>query len=142
MMARLRGDDGNAAVELAPVAIILILFLGLAIGAGRIITANMAVSAAARDAARQASIARTAGQAQASAQASAESALHGDNLDCTPTVSVNTDGFSVPVGEPAQVSATVTCVVQLADLLAVPGMPGSRTMTATFTSPLDPFRGR
>jgi hypothetical protein len=39
------------------------------------------------------------------------------------------------------VSATVTCTVSLSDLL-VPGLPGSRTLTATFTSPLDPFRER
>jgi hypothetical protein len=57
-------------------------------------------------------------------------------------VTVDTTGFSVPVGEPAQVSATVTCAVRLSDLTAVPGMPGSRALTATFTSPLDPYRAR
>ena len=55
---------------------------------------------------------------------------------------MDTTGFSVPVGEPAQVSATVTCAVRLSDLTAVPGMPGSRALTATFTSPLDPYRAR
>lgn len=139
---RLRGDDGNAAVELAPVALIFILFLGLAIGAGRITIAHTAVQAAARDAARQASISRTPGQAQAAALTSAQAALHGDGLDCTPAVAVGTAGFAVPVGQPAQVSATVTCTVGLADLTAVPGLPGARTLTAIFSSPLDPYRAR
>jgi Flp pilus assembly protein TadG len=138
----LRGEDGNAAVELAPIAVVFLLFLGLAIAAGRITTAHMAVQAAARDAARQASIARTPAQAQAAARTSATAALRSDGLDCAPAVSVNTAGFSVPVGQPAQVTATVTCAVRLSDLTAVPGMPGARTITATVASALDPYRAR
>jgi len=75
------------------------------------------------------------------ALASAQAALSQDGLDCSPAVTVNTAGFGVPVGQPAQVSATVTCTVPLGDLI-VPGMPGSRTLRAFFTSPLDPFRAR
>lgn len=138
---RVPGDGGYAPIELAPVALCLLLFLGLIIAAGRTTSALLAVHDAARDAARQASIARTPQAAQAAAQQSALSALQNDGLDCSPTVTVNTSGFSVPVGEPAQVSATVTCNVRLSDL-AVPGLPGSRTLTATFTSPLDPYRAR
>ena len=101
MRRLVHGEEGNAAVELAPVALVFLLFLGLAIAAGRITIAHMAVQAAARDAARQASIARTPGQAQAAARSSAEAALRADGLDCTPAVSVNTAGFAVPVGQPA-----------------------------------------
>jgi hypothetical protein len=54
---------------------------------------------------------------------------------------VNTAGFAKPVGTPAVVAATVTCVVDLSDL-AMPGLPGDRALTSTFTSALDPFRGR
>ena len=138
----LRDQRGNAAVELAPVAVVFLLFLGLAIAAGRITIAHMAVQAAARDAARQASIARTPAQAQTAARASAQTALRSDGLNCAPVVAVNTAGFSVPVGQPAQVSATVTCTVRLSDLTAVPGMPGARTITATVVSALDPYRAR
>ena len=123
-------------------ALILLLFLGLLIAAGRITVTRMAVNDAARDAARQASIARTPGDAQAAAVRSADAALRADGLDCTPAVSVDTGGFAVPVGGSAQVTATVTCDVRLSDLTAVPGMPGSRSLTATFTSPLDPYRAR
>lgn len=139
--ARLRGDGGYVPVELAPVAIVLLIFLGLIIAAGRTTVALMAVTAAARDAARQASIARTPAAAQAAADSSALAALQADGLDCAPRVTVNTAGFAVPAGQPAQVSATVTCNVRLSDL-AVPGMPGSRTLAATFSSPLDPYRAR
>ena len=136
-----RRDDGFAPVELAPVALVLIMFLALAIAAGRIMIAELAVQAAARDAARQASIARSPQEAVSAATSSAQTALGNDHLDCTPIVSVNTAGFAVPVGQPAQVSATVTCNVSLAGL-TFPGIPGSRTFTFTFSSPLDIFRAR
>ena len=54
---------------------------------------------------------------------------------------MDTSGFASPVGPPANVTATVTCVVNLSDV-AVPGLPGTRTITATMTSPLDTFRER
>jgi Flp pilus assembly protein TadG len=136
-----RRDDGYAPVELAPVAIVLIIFLALAIAAGRITIASLAVQAAARDAARQASIARSPQDAVSAAIASAQAALSNDHLNCAPVVSVNTAGFAVPAGQPAQVSATVTCNVSLAGL-TFPGIPGSRTITYTFVSPLDVFRAR
>ena len=129
-------DAGNAAVELAPVAIVLISFLILIIIAGRIITAQLAVSDAAHDAARQASIARSPAAAQAAADQSALSALTANHLHCAPGVTVDTGGFAVPVGQPAQVTVTVTCQVQL------PALASSRTVTATASSPLDIFRAR
>jgi hypothetical protein len=54
---------------------------------------------------------------------------------------VSTTGFRVAVGEPASVTVEVRCAVPLADV-AVPGMPGTRVLTARVTSPLDTFRGR
>jgi Flp pilus assembly protein TadG len=137
----LRRDDGYAPVELAPVAIVLFVFLALAIASGRIMIARLAVQAAASDAARQASIARSPQEAISAATSSAQAALRNDHLDCTPVVSVNTAGFAVPVGQAASVSATVTCNVSLAGL-TFPGIPGSRTYTFTAVSPLDVYRAR
>ena len=111
------------------------------IAAGRTSVAQGSVAAAARDAARQASISLTPAAAQTAALSSAQAALGQDGLNCNPVVRVSVSGFGVPVGVPASVRATVICRVSLSNLL-VPGMPGSRTLTATFTSPLDPFRGR
>jgi Flp pilus assembly protein TadG len=134
-------DDGNAALELVILAPVLLCLLGLVIAAGRTSIAQGSVAAAARDAARQASIALTPGAAEAAARSSALAALNQEGLDCAPVVTVDVAGFGVPVGEPATVSATVSCQVPLSDLI-VPGMPGSKTLTATFSSPLDPYRGR
>ena len=135
------GDAGNAALELVILAPVLLILIGLIIAAGRTTVAQGSLDAAARDAARQASIARSPAAALQAAQLSAQAALNQDGLDCTPLVTVATGGFSAPLGQPAAVSATVTCRVPLADLL-VPGMPGSKFLSASFTSPLDPYRGR
>ena len=136
-----RPDRGNAALELVILGPVLLFLLGLLIAAGRTSIAQGSVAAAARDAARQASIARDPAAARAAALASAAQALGRDSIDCTPVVTVNTGGFAVGVGLPARVTARVTCQVPLSDLL-VPGMPGSRTLRASFTSPLDPYRAR
>jgi hypothetical protein len=115
--SRSRGDDGDATLELLILAPVILALIALLVAAGRTSVAQGAVQAAARDALRQ------------------------DSLDCRPVVTVDTAGFGVPVGQPAHVSASVTCTVRLSDLL-VPGLPGSKTLRASFTSPLDPYRSR
>jgi len=136
-----RADTGNAPLELVILAPIIVFLIGFVIAAGRTSLAQGSVAAAAREAARQASIALSASDAQRVAESTARAALNGDGLRCDPTVTVDLAGFDVPPGRPAQVRATVSCTVRLSDLL-VPGMPGSRTLRATFVSPLDPFRTR
>jgi hypothetical protein len=134
-------DDGNAALEIAILAPVLLGLLALVIAAGRTAIAQSAVNAAARDAARQASISLTPTAAQAAAQASALAALRSDGLDCIPVVVTDTSQFGIPPGHPAAVAATVSCTVALADL-AIPGLPGSVRLRAVFTSPLDIYRSR
>ena len=137
-----REDRGSAAVEAAILAPPLLALIAVAIVGGRIQIAGGAIEAAAHDAARAASISRTAGEAHSNAMAAANATLHQQGLHCASlTVTVDTTGFAVPVGQPAVVSATTTCVVDLSDLVA-DGMPGSRTLTATFVSTLDTFRQR
>jgi Flp pilus assembly protein TadG len=136
-------DAGNAALELVILAPIVVLLISFVVAAGRTSVAQGSVQAAARDAARQASIARTAAAAQSAGTLSAGLELAREGLDCVsaPVVQVDVGGFSTPVGQPATVTATVQCTVPLSDLL-LPGVPGTRTLSAKFTSPLDPFRGR
>jgi Flp pilus assembly protein TadG len=134
-------EDGDATLELVILAPVILALIGLLVAAGRTSVAQGSVQAAARDAARQASIARDPATAEAAAVASATAALRQDALDCTPVVTVDTAGFSVPVGQPARVSAQVGCTVPLSGLL-VPGLPGSKTLRASFASPLDPYRAR
>jgi Flp pilus assembly protein TadG len=136
-----RSDHGSAALELVVLAPILLGLLGLVIAAGRTTIAQGSVDAAARDAARQASIELTAAAAQAAGTASARTALRQDGLDCTPVVAIDTSQFGTPPGQPATVSAAVSCLVSLASL-ALPGLPGSATLQARFTSPLDLYRSR
>ncbi len=141
------GEAGNAALELVILAPVLLFLIGLIIAFGRTSTAQSAVDDAAQDAARQASLQLDPADAIAAGQASAQAALAEDGLSCDPHVTVNVagtgglPGFQGPVGQPAAVSATVTCVVTLAQIV-VPGLPGSDTLTATRTSLLDPYRER
>lgn len=135
------GQDGNAALELVILTPIVVLLIGFVIAAGRTSIAKEAVAAAARDAARQASIAPSASQARQVAESTARVALAGDGLHCNPSVTVDVSGFTRPAGLPAHVGATVRCTVRLSDLI-VPGLPGSKTLSASFTSPLDPYRSR
>lgn len=135
-------DRGSASLETIIVAAGLMLFIGVIVFAGRTALAQQAVDAAAADGARAASIARTSGEARSRADATAANTLSNQNLACSSrSVSIDTSGFSRPVGTPATVAATVTCRVQLSDLF-VPGVPGSKTVTATATSPLDTYRER
>jgi Flp pilus assembly protein TadG len=140
-VGRLR-DRGSATIEAVILAPALLLFIGLIIGAGRVATAHQSVESAAAEAARTASVSRTAGQARADATSSAQHTLANQGIQCASlTVDVDTSGFSTPVGTPARVTATVVCVVSLADL-SVPGMPGTIRIAATVWSPLDTYRGR
>lgn len=135
-------ERGSVTLEAVIVAPAFMLFVMLIIAAGRVQMAHQTVDAAAAEAARAASIARTAGEAQSKATANGQQALINQGLQCAATtVSVDTTGFGVPVGTAASVSATVTCEVDLASV-AVPGLPGSITITSTVQSPLDRFRER
>jgi Flp pilus assembly protein TadG len=139
---RLRSDEGSAAIEAAIILPSLIMFLCLAIAGGRLVTSGSKIDAAAEDAAREASIHRTAGAAQGAAHAAAAESLNDQGITCASTsVSVNTGGLSVPVGQVGTVTATVTCTVHLSDLL-LPGVPGARTLTSTATSVVDQYRQR
>ncbi len=136
-------EAGNAPLELVLLAPMLFVLFGLVLAACRTSLAEGSVQAAARGAARQASVARTPQQAVSDATASAQAELASEGLNCSPApvVRVDVTGFGIPVGQPASVRATVSCQVSLSSL-AVPGLPGSKTLQATFTSPLDPYRGR
>ncbi|WP_020123811.1 TadE/TadG family type IV pilus assembly protein [Streptomyces canus] len=138
----IRSDEGSAAIEAAILLPALIMFLCMAIAGGRIVTSGAKIDSAAEDAAREASIHRTAAAAQGAAQSAAAESLADQGIECASTsVSINTGGLSVPVGQVGTVSATVTCTVNLSDLL-LPGVPGAKTLTSTATSVVDQYRQR
>ncbi|CAM5290064.1 membrane protein [Streptomyces spiroverticillatus] len=135
-------DRGSMALETAVLAPVLIAVLGLMIAFGRIVDADGAVDGAARAAARAASLEYDAATAQAAAQTAVTRSLQGEGITCTASsIEVDTAGYAADLGQDAQVTATVACTAALADI-GLPGLPGSKTLTATWTSPLDTFRGR
>ena len=139
---RLRGERGSAAIETVVIVPAFLLFVLLIVYAGRVAVTRQAVQAAAAEAARSASLARSAGQAQSQGAGGAAASLRNQALTCrSRQVRVDASGFAAPVGTPAKVTATVTCVVDLSNL-TLPGLPGTRTITATMTSPIDTYRER
>lgn len=135
-------ERGSATLELAILAPAVLALIGLAIVGGRVVLADAAVEQAAAAAAREASLARDPQSAHARAVGAAQRGLGSQGIDCVrAAIDVNTAGFAIPVGQPASVSASVACTVSLSDL-AVPGVPGQRTLAATVTSPLDRYRSR
>lgn len=135
-------ERGSATIELAIAAPALLALLGLVIVAGRIQVAASTIEQAAAASARAASIARDARTAEAQASQAARDSLASQGISCDPaTTSIDSSGFAVAVGQSATVTARVSCRVPLADL-AVPGMPGTRTVSAEVASPIDRYRAR
>jgi uncharacterized protein (UPF0333 family) len=130
-------ERGSVSVELALLAPALLLLLSFAVVAGR-----TPVAEAARAAAREVSLSRDPATATTLASAQAQRTLAAQDLRCQrTTLDVDTAGFSAPPGRPGDVTVSITCVVDMADLLA-PGLPGAVTVEATFTSPVDAYRER
>jgi hypothetical protein len=137
---RWRDDRGSESVELAILLPVGILVLAMLVIGARIALAGDRVSGVAGIAARDASLARSAVAAQQTATASATEALADRNLHCADVqVSVDTSGFTSVPGVPTSVTVAVACTVDLSDI-GVTGLPGSRTLRDTATSPLDPAR--
>ncbi|TCB91637.1 pilus assembly protein [Micromonospora zingiberis] len=136
---RLADDDRGASTAEAalatPLLVAMMLFVVLC---GRLVTAQMDLDAAASAAARSASLARTDAAARAEADRTARETLAGRGVvTCQQvTVTVTTGGLQ-PGGA---VTVTVACTVPLSDL-ALLSVPGTRTVTATATSPIDVWRG-
>ena len=139
-----RRDRGSAALELAILVPAMLLLIGFMVLAGRVAAANNAVTSIAGNAAREASLARDASAASAAASSAARAALADQDLHCVggAQVSVDPSGFAAAAaGLPGQsVVVTVSCLVNLADL-AIPGVPGSRTVSDQGVSPIDVNRG-
>ncbi|WP_432833050.1 TadE/TadG family type IV pilus assembly protein [Dactylosporangium sp. CA-092794] len=132
---RLRDDRGSVAVELAIGMPLAVLFVFLIVGAYHLGQANIDVNAAAAAASRAASLTRSAGAADAAARDSATANLAGQCA--TVTVSVDTSEFH----RGGAVTVHVGCTVTTEGLLGV-GLPGSMTVSASSTSPLDLYRAR
>ncbi|RLU81993.1 hypothetical protein CTZ27_31005 [Streptomyces griseocarneus] len=135
-------DEGSLSLEALILLPVLILVLCLIIAFGRIQAAGNVVDTAARNAARAASLERSGGAGSAAGERVAQDVLSRQGLPCTSvSVSVSTGGFAARLGDPSVTTATVSCTVRLSDI-GMPGLPGSKTITANFTSPIDTYRQR
>ncbi|MGI8452038.1 MAG: TadE/TadG family type IV pilus assembly protein [Streptosporangiaceae bacterium] len=129
-------ERGSAAVEITLLTPLLLIMLLFVVFLGRVTEAQAVISDAAHQAARAASIALSPAAATAQARQAADTALSGRGLACQHfTVSVGLAGFR-PGGT---VRATVTCTTGLSDL-ALLAVPGSHTLSASFTSVIDTYR--
>lgn len=140
---RLRRDRGSIVISLAIMFPMLMLTISFAWVVNRTDFAASAVDAAAYASARAASQSRDPVTARQRARDSALTTLAAQDLHCatTPTIDVDTSQFALPVGQPANVTVRISCVVNLGDV-ALPGMPGTRLTVASYTSPLDRYRAR
>jgi Flp pilus assembly protein TadG len=130
-------DRGSAAAELVLVTPFLFLLLLFAVAAGRLVQGKLDVDSAAQQAARAASEARTPAAASAQAQQVAQAALAGQSVTCDPAVITPDLGDFTPGGV---VTVQVSCTVQLSGLSLL-HIPGSETITASASSPIDVYRG-
>ena len=129
-------DRGSMTTELVVLAPIVIVILLLVVGFGRYAHGKQLVEQAAAAAARAASLATTAVQGETRAQQAAAGSLADGGLSCAGmTADVDTGSFR-PGG---QVTVTITCTADLSGL-AVSGLPGTATMTATGRAPLEAHR--
>lgn len=140
--ARLRDDSGYYTLEALiciPVVLAVVMLFaayGLA-GIGDTTTANAAAAAA-----RAASRANAPEGAKTAGQEAARSSLRQAGKTCVDSsVTVDTSNFPGDVGEPGQVTVTVTCTIPLSQL-TVPGLPGAKTLEATRVSFVDQYASR
>ena len=139
-MTRQRDQRGSAAIEAAIGVPAFVLFVGLIIYGGRTATTHQSLESAAADAARTASIARDPEAAVTGARQTAAASISNQQIGCHDiTVVVDTTDFGKAPGQAGQVTVQLSCRLDLADL-AVPGVPGTRVLTATMSSPLDTWR--
>ncbi|MEU6480702.1 TadE/TadG family type IV pilus assembly protein [Streptomyces sp. NPDC047017] len=126
------GDGGLSTVEVVILAPVMILFILVLVAFGQLVDGRGAIGGAARDAARAGSIQKDHGTAIAEARAAAEADL---SDVCSGPVSVvqTSAGF-----EPDTLfTVEVSCQVRG---LAMLGLDIPTRLSASFSSPLDPFR--
>ncbi|MER5372338.1 TadE/TadG family type IV pilus assembly protein [Streptomyces sp. NPDC002553] len=130
--SRRAGDRGLSTVEVVILAPVMILFILVLVAFGQLVDGRGAIDGAARDAARAGSIQKD----RATALAEARKAARADLADvCSGPVSViqTSPGF-----EPDTIfTVEVSCEVRGLSML---GLNIPTTLSASFSSPLDPFR--
>jgi Flp pilus assembly protein TadG len=131
-------DDRGAfaALELVIVTPFVIVMLLLVVGFGRVNRGRQLADQAAQAAARAASLTSTPADARRAGNRAAARTLSDSGLSCR-TMDVAIDMSQFRAG--GQVTAAIACTSALSDL-ALAGLPGSVTLRATATAPLETYR--
>ena len=80
--------------------------------------------------------------AQTDAKQAATASITNQQIHCHDIeVDVESTDFDKQPGQPGQVTVRLSCRLDLSDL-AVPGVPGTRVLSATMSSPIDTWRER
>ncbi|MEU6555641.1 TadE/TadG family type IV pilus assembly protein [Streptomyces sp. NPDC046915] len=132
---RLTGEDGDrglSTVEVVILAPVMIMFILVLVAFGQLVDGRGALDGAARDAARAGSIQKDHGTAMAEARKAAEADL---SDVCSGPVSVvqTSQGFAPDTIFTVEVSCQVRGLAML-------GLDVPTRLSASFSSPLDPFR--
>ncbi|MFJ1792583.1 TadE/TadG family type IV pilus assembly protein [Kitasatospora griseola] len=139
----LKDDRGSFAIEAAILVPVVLAFALMAVAAGRVQSTGAIVDAAARSGARAASLARTPEGARQAAADAVTQALEDRHVQCaTEPVGEPEYGILNTDGEPlTTITVKVSCTVAFGDLMELDGLPGHKTLTGTFTSVVDRYRG-
>jgi Flp pilus assembly protein TadG len=129
-------DRGTMVLELVLWTPVILAFLLLVVGFGRVGHGRQLVDEAAAEAARAASLASNPAAAVIAGEQGASRTLDQAGVSCTGMrVAIDTSGF----GAGGEVTATVRCTADLSTL-AIAGLPGSMTLESSSRAPLEPFR--
>jgi len=129
-------DRGTLTVELVVLTPVVLVLLLVSLVVGRVVEARQQVVEAARAGAEAAAVLPTVGTAQWVGSINSVIDLIGRTHTCAhAAISIDTSHF-MPGGF---VTAHVSCLVTLSDV-GFPGLPGSTTVSASATAPLDPYR--
>ena len=137
MTAR-RDERGVSAVEFVLITPVLIVALLFTVGLGRMADARHQIESLAANAARAASLERNTALSASRGEQMAKLSAGTLGLSCA-TLDVQVDITSYEPG--GVVTARVTCQVNLRDV-AMSGLPGSRTFTATSIVPIETHRSK
>ena len=122
---RLRGQAGSTVVEITMFVPVILLFLLLVVGMGRLASTRADVDGAARDAARAASFQRDAANALQAAQDAATATLSDRGILCQ-GLAVSLDSAHTNFTAGGTVGIDVDCTVRL-EQTVLTGLPGPST---------------
>ncbi|MFF1378762.1 hypothetical protein [Streptomyces sp. NPDC058308] len=142
LAGRREGDRGSYTLEAVVCLTVLVPILGIIAAFGLAGLGDSTSANAAAAAARAASESTDPSTAQARARQAALRSLGQAQRTCASSdVQVDTSRFPSQPGQAGSVTVTVHCTIPLAQL-AVPGLPGSKTLRATRHSAVDRYVAR